>query len=149
MALHNFVPAARNRRIKQTKRDECATNHNRGLDQIGPDDGLDAAERGVNRRENDDDNRGTDVNPERLSLVWSSAADHFVGERERDGRDIQSRPGREQARDHEDSGRRILTRDAEARGQVFVNRVNFVVVVRFDENVADQNASDDRAKGEL
>ena len=57
--------------------------------------------------------------------------------------------GSEQARDHENSGRRILTRDPKARGQVLVDRENFVVVIRFDENVADENASNDRAEREL
>ena len=59
------------------------------------------------------------------------------------------RPGREQARDHENGRSRILTRDSKARGQIFVDRENFVVVIRFDENVADENAADDRAEGEL
>ena len=119
------------------------------MNQIGPDDGLDPTERGVNRRQNDDGNCGAEVNPESLSLVRSSAADHFVGQGERDGCDIQPRPGREQTRDHENGGSRILTRDTKARGQVLVDRENFVVVIRFDENVADENASDDRAEGEL
>ena len=43
----------------------------------------------------------------------------------------------------------FLLRDAEARGQVFVDRENFVVVIRLDENVADENAREDRAEGEL
>src|SRR6202011_1443000 len=37
----------------------------------------------------------------------------------------------------------------EADGQVLVNRENFVVVVRLNENVTDQNACDDRAEGKL
>src|SRR5205823_6705943 len=33
--------------------------------------------------------------------------------------------------------------------QIFVDRINFVIVVRLDENVADENARDDGAEGEL
>ena len=59
------------------------------------------------------------------------------------------RAGGEQSRDHEDRGGGVLGRDAETRGQVFVDREDFVVVVGLDENVADENARDDRAEGEL
>src|SRR4029077_3695569 len=40
-------------------------------------------------------------------------------------------------------------RHAEASGQVFVNGINFVVVVRLDENVADQNSGENRADSQL
>jgi hypothetical protein len=149
VALHNFVPAARNGRVEQAERDQRASNHDRSLNQIGPNDRLNPTESCVNGREYDDRNRGTDVDPESLSLVWPSAADHFVGKRECYGCHIQPRSGREQTRNHENGGSRIFTRDPEARGQVFVDRENFVVVIRFDENVADENAPDDRAEGEL
>ena len=43
----------------------------------------------------------------------------------------------------------FLVAHPETRGQVFVDRENFVVVIRLDENVADENARDDRAEGEL
>ena len=69
VAFHDFVPTAWNSGVKQAKRDERASNHNRSLDEIGPDDGLDSTERGVNRRENDDGNGGADVNPKRLGLA--------------------------------------------------------------------------------
>lgn len=148
-ALHDFVPAAGNRGVKQAKRDQRAPDHNRRLNQIGPNDGLDSTERGVDRGENDDCDRGTEVDPERLGLVGPRPADHLIGQGESDGCDVKPRPGREQTRDHENSGSRILAPDPEARGQVFVNRKNFVVVIRFDENVADENASYDRTEGEL
>ena len=90
-----------------------------------------------------------DINQERFGLVRPNAANHFVGERERDGGDIKPRAGGEQAREHENGRSGVLRRDAEARGQIFVDRENFVVVVRLDENVADENARDDRAEGEL
>src|SRR3981081_1411868 len=70
MAFNNFVPTAGDGRVKQPERDQCAPNHDRGLNQIGPDNGLDPAKRGVNGRENDDGDRRTEINPESLSLVW-------------------------------------------------------------------------------
>ena len=54
VTLHDFVPAAGNREVKQPERDERAADHDRSLDQIGPDDRLDSAERRVNRGQNDD-----------------------------------------------------------------------------------------------
>ena len=82
------MPAAGNREVKQTERDQRAADHDRSLNEIGPNDGLDSAERGVDRSQNDDDNGRADVNLERFGLARSRAADHFVSERERDGRDI-------------------------------------------------------------
>src|SRR5207237_5980222 len=43
----------------------------------------------------------------------------------------------------------ILCRDAKTRGEIFVNRKDFVIVVGLDENEADQNAGQDRSKSEL
>src|SRR5207244_5111426 len=106
-------------------------------------------EGGVNGCENDNGDRGAQVNPKSLNLVWSSAADHFVGQCQCDSSYVQARSRSEQTRDHENRGSRILTRDPEARGQVLINRENLIVVIRFDENVADKHASDDRAEGEL
>ena len=106
-------------------------------------------ERGVNGSQDDDGNRGPEVYPESLSLIWSSAADHFIGQRQCDGRHIQPCAGSEQSRDHEHCGSRIFCRNSEARGQVFVDRIDFVIVIRLDEDVADENAPDDGAKGEL
>ena len=39
--------------------------------------------------------------------------------------------------------------DAKARGQIFIDRIDFVIVVRLDENVTDQDARQDRAEREL
>ena len=58
-------------------------------------------------------------------------------------------PEASKSREHENRGRGILCRHAETRGQIFVDRVNFVVVVRLDENVADENAREDRAESKL
>src|SRR5205814_7861662 len=49
----------------------------------------------------------------------------------------------------EDSGRGVLASHSEPRGQVFIDRKNFVVVIRLDENVANQNPPNDGAEGEL
>src|SRR5204862_52116 len=43
----------------------------------------------------------------------------------------------------------VLGTNAKARRQIFVNRIDFVIVVRLDEDVADQDACEDRAEGEL
>src|SRR5207244_10890168 len=109
VALNDFVSAAWDCEVKQSKRDQCAGNHDRSLNQIGPDDSLDATERGVNSRENDNGNGGTEVNPESLNLIRSSAADHFVGKSECDGCHIEPRSGREPTADRENSVGRMLT----------------------------------------
>ena len=105
--------------------------------------------RGVNRRENNDGNGGAEVNPESLILVRPRPANHLVGQGQGDGGDIKPRPGSQQARDHENRGSRVLARDPKARGQVFVDRENVVVVIGLDENVADENAPDDGAERQL
>ena len=57
VALHDLVPAAGNGGVKQTERDQRAANHDRGLDQIGPDHRFDATERRVDGGQNDNGNR--------------------------------------------------------------------------------------------
>ncbi len=57
VALHDFVPAAGNGRVKQAERNQRAADHDRSLNEIGPDDGLDSAERRVNGGQNDDGDR--------------------------------------------------------------------------------------------
>src|SRR4051812_12830557 len=131
-AFHDFMPAAGNSRVKQTERDQGTPNHDRGLNQIGPDDGLDSTEGSVNGGENNDGNRSAEVNPESLNLIWSSAADHLVGQGQRNGCDVKPRAGGEQTRDHENGGSGVLACDSKARGQVFVDRENSVVVIRLD-----------------
>ncbi len=69
VALDDFVPAAGNREVKQTERDQRTADHDRGLNEIGPNDGLDSAERGVDRSQNHDDNGRADVNEERFGLA--------------------------------------------------------------------------------
>src|SRR4029077_7578398 len=73
----------------------------------------------------------------------------FVCEHERNGRGKQPRPRREHTREHENSGGSVFRSDPETRGQIFVDRKDFVVVVRLDENVADENARQDSSESEL
>src|SRR5205823_66368 len=49
----------------------------------------------------------------------------------------------------ENRGGSVLGADTETRSQIFVDRINFVIVVRLDENVANENAGDDGAEGKL
>src|SRR5947209_7663784 len=148
-ALHDFVPAARNGEVKERERGDRAADHDRSLDEIGPNHGLNAAEGGVDRRENDNGDGRPHINPERLGFVRPRAANHFIRERKRDGSDVQTSAGGKQTRDHEDCGCSVLTSHAESRGEVFVDREHLVVIVRLNENVADENPADDRAEGEL
>ena len=107
----------RNRAIPT--RDERAADHDRGLNEIGPDDGFDPAKRGVDRCQNDDHDGRADVNQRVSRLARANAANHFVGERERDGRDVKSRAGCEHAREHENRGRRVLgSRRRNARSDI-------------------------------
>ena len=85
----------------------------------------------------------------RFFLSGLHAANHFVRKRKRDRRDIQARTGRQHTRNHENSGCRVFRRHAETRGEIFVDRINFVVVVRLDENVADEDARENRAERQL
>ena len=105
--------------------------------------------RRVDGGQNDNGNRCADVDEKRFSLTGLHAANHFIRKRKRDRRYIQARTGRQHARNHENSGCRVFRRHAKARGEIFVDRINFVVVVRLDENVADQNARQNRAERQL
>ena len=50
---------------------------------------------------------------------------------------------------HEDRRRGVLRRHAKPSSKIFVDGVNFVVVVRLEENVADENAREDGADCQL
>ena len=112
-------------------------------------DGFDSAERCVDRSQNNNGDGCADVNEKRFCLARPNTSNHFVGQHERDRRYIQARAGREHARENENRRCGVFRRHAETRGEIFVDRIDFVVVVRLDENVADQNASQDGAEREL
>src|SRR5438552_151489 len=147
--LDNFVPAARNGEVKQGERGERAANHDGSLNEIGPNDRLDSPDGSVDRSENDDHNGRADINKKSFSLPGPRAANHFISEHERDRGDVKPCARSEHAGEHENGGGSVLGRDAKPGGQIFVDRENFVIVVGLDENVADENARQDRAEGEL
>src|SRR5205814_9510320 len=72
-----------------------------------------------------------------------------IGQDQGDGGREQSGTGREHPGKHENSRRGILCPHAKTGGEILVNRENFIVVIGFDENKADQNAGEDRSKSEL
>ena len=88
VARNDFVPAAGNRRVKQAERNQRAADHDRGLNEVRPDDGFDAAECRVDSGQNDDGNRRADINNERLGLSGAAARNHLVSESKRDRCDI-------------------------------------------------------------
>src|SRR5205807_2076924 len=103
----------------------------------------------VDRSQNDDHDCRADVDKKSFGLSGSRAANHLVREHERNCGDIKPRTGSKQAGKHENGGGRVLGRDTKPRSQIFVDRENFVIVVRLDENIADENPRQDRAEGEL
>src|SRR5216110_2145245 len=127
--LHDFVPASGNRAVKQAERDQCTAHHDGSLNEIGPNDRLDSADGSVDRSENDDYNGRADINKKSFSLPGPRAANHFISEHERDRGDVKPCARSEHAGEHENGGRGILGRDAKPRGQIFVDRENFVIVV--------------------
>ena len=147
--LGDFVPASGNRAVKQTKRNQCAAHHDGSLNEIGPNNRLDSADGSVDRSQDHDHDRRADVDEEGFSLSRPRAANHFVSEHECNRGDVKPCARSEQAGEHENGGGGVFGRDAKPRGQIFVDRENFVIVVGLDENVADENAGQDRAKGQL
>ena len=119
----DLVPAAGNREVKQAERDQRAADHDRSLNEICPDDGFDSTKRGVDRGQNRRSQPSRRYKSRASAIgLGRTPLNHFIGEGEGDGRDVQARTGGEQARDHENGGSSVLGRDAEARGQVFVDR---------------------------
>ena len=119
------------------------------MNQVGPDHGFNAAKCRVNRGKDHDRYARAHVDHQGLRLIRPGTANHFVGERQGDGGEIQARAGGKQSRNHEDRRRGVLRRHAKPSSKVFVDGVNFVVVVRLEENVADENAREDGADCQL
>ena len=97
VTLNDFVPAARNRKIKQTDSGQCAADHDRRLNDVRPDDRLNSAERCVDRSQKHNRDDCADVDEKCFSLIRPDATNHFVAEREGNRCDVQARARREQS----------------------------------------------------
>ena len=75
------MPTPGNREVKQTDGHHRTPDHNRGLNHVGPNDGLNTAERGVYRGQQHNGDDRADVDEKRFGLVRPNAANHFVAER--------------------------------------------------------------------
>ncbi len=127
---------------------ECA-EHDRGLDDIGPDDGLDPAQRGVDRSDRGEEGECADVDPDLLERLQLGAGRHFKSEHEHDRGDVEPRAAGQRARDEENGRRRVLRLRPETHEQELIDRDDAVIVVRLDEKKRDDDAGEDRADGEL
>ncbi len=135
-------------------RDQRAAEHQAGLDDVGPDDRLDPAHRGVeagqHREDDDRDQVGADGGDRLLRGLGPGARDEQAPrQHHHERRDEQPRARGERAHEEEQAGDVVLAPRPEADAEVVVDRVDLVVVVRLEEDVADQHAPEDQPDDDL
>ena len=149
------VPAAGDGAVEDKDGQQRAAHHDAGLDEVRPDDGLDAAQRGVDGSEHDHADAGEKVDQEEAvgvggnGGVQDTAAGEFVDEDQRDSGDVDARAGGENPRDEEHGAGGVLGTRAEALREVLVDAVDVEAVVRRQENKGDDDPREDGAEGEL
>src|SRR6266536_2311574 len=116
------------------------------MNEIGPDYGLDAADRGINRRDDGHEYNSPNVGIEIDRQAWKQITpDHH-----HDGATkIQTNSDAEHARKQEDAACHVLGFCSEAHGEELVDALHPIVVVRLDEGESDQHARQDCADNEL
>src|SRR5207249_4933177 len=131
-----------------------AAEHQAGLNQVRPDDGLDSAERRIeagDEGEGDDrDEIGTDRRDRLLAELHLSAGyEHAVRQHHHERGNEEPRSRRQRPHEQEEGGDVALGPRPEANAQVIVDRVNLEGVVGLEEDIADDDAPDDEAQHEL
>ena len=120
--------------------------HEAGLDEVGPYDGLDAADGGVERGDGGDEDDAPEVGPERdLGSGEKVAPD----DDEYHAAEVEADPDAEHAAEEEDPARHVFRAGAEAECEVFVDALDLELEIGGDEEVGDDDAGKDGADGEL
>ena len=152
--LHRGQPA-RNGTVQDEHGQQCAAQHDRSLDEIRPDDGLDPAERRVDGGQHDHADARKQVDQEEPVRVGGhggvedAAGSQFVNKYQRDGRHVDARPRRQHACDQKHGARGVLGPRAEPPRQVLVDGIDVEPVIGREKNEADDDPGEDRPEGQL
>src|SRR5439155_26789752 len=116
------------------------------MNEIGPDYGLDAADRRVNRRDDGHEDNAPNVGIEIDRQAWKQITpDHYHDSAAK----IQTNADSQHARKQEDAACHVLGFCSEAHGEKLVDALHPIVVVRLDEGESYKNARQDRPNDEL
>ena len=137
------LPAAWNCMQQRPDGKSKRSKHDTSLDDIGPNDRLDAAKGGVEGRQSRDRSQRENVDPDLLPNVKGLSGHHFIAHHEDDGRNVEARSACESACDQEDRRCGVLRPYPEAQQKVLVDRDDAKVVIRLDEYVGDDDARED------
>src|SRR6266536_4529536 len=116
------------------------------MNEIGPDYGLDAADRRVNRRDDGHEDNAPNVGIEIDRQAWKQITpDHHHDSAAK----IQTNADSQHARKQEDAACHVLGFCSEAHGEELVDALDPIVVVRLDEGESYKHASQDCPNDEL
>ena len=131
---------------QQKNREDDRAEHEHGLDDISPNDCLDAADGGVDRRDHGHENNSPDVSVQ----IHRQRGKEITPDHDHDGAaEIESHADAKDAREQENSARHVFRFRAEAHGQEFIDALNAVIVVRLDESERDDHACENCSDREL
>ena len=120
--------------------------HEAGLDEVGPDDGLDPSDGCVGRSDGCDEDDAPEVGPNRDFRAGEKVApDHDKDH----AAEVESNADSEHAAEEKNPARHVLRPRTEADGEVFVDALDFELEIRSDEKIRDDDAGEDRSNGQL
>ena len=120
-----------------------------GLEDIRPDDGFQAADGCVNGGGDGDDDQRGNVKQDNLVGVRRGVRHELVGNDQQNACKVKSCSTGEHPADQEDHGGRAARQEPESFFQVFIDGDHLVVIVGFEEELADDDAAQDSADAEL
>ena len=116
------------------------------MNDIGPDNGFDSADGGVDRRDDGDENNSPDVSVE----IYRQRRKEITPDHDHNGAaEIKPDADAEHAREKKNAAGRVFRLGAEADSQKFINALHSVIVVRLDEGEGDDDTRKHCANGEL
>ena len=131
-----------------------AAEHQAGLNQVRPDDGLDPAGRRIEAGDDGQDDDRDEIRTHRrdrlLAEMHLPARDeHAVGQDHNERRDEEPCSRRQSPHEQEEGRDGALGQRPEPDAQVVVNRVDLQAVVGLEEEIADDASPDDETQDEL
>src|SRR5262245_9725487 len=127
-------------------RENDRTKHEHGLDEIGPNDGLDSTDGGVNRGDHGNEYDAPDVDVEIDREIRKEITPNNHHDR---SAKVKTHTDTEHPGEEENPARHVFRFRAETDGEELVNALHAVIVVGLDESVGDDDPRQDRADNEL
>lgn len=141
----NGVPAAGNVGEQYPKGGEHGDAEYRRLQHVRPDDGFQTAYGRINGGGHADDDQRGDVKQDYLFGICRSIGDKLISNDKQNACKVEPGSAGQNPADQENHGGSAPGQQSEPFFQIFINGDYLIVVIRFEEELADDNAAQNRA----